>query len=68
MDQELYMTTLRVLAKWAAGERLDPQQVHEVRRHARPDEAGLPLDELCCLVIHRVVSREEPCESRPDDG
>src|SRR5581483_6469967 len=56
MDRDLYMTALRVLSKFASGEPQDPDQVAALRRAARADEAGEPIDELCCRLINRYLS------------
>ena len=59
MDRELYMTALRVLSKFARGEKPDKSELTELRRHAFAEEADLSIDELCCRIIHRYLSEPE---------
>ena len=59
MTRDLYMTALRVLSKFACGERQDEKQIAELRRNAMPGEATVSIDELCCRIIHRRFDQPE---------
>jgi hypothetical protein len=52
MDRELYLTALQVLSRFTRREGQDSHQVNELRRKARLDEMDLPIDDLCCRIIH----------------
>ena len=53
MNRELYLIALRVLAKFISGEKQDSVNVKELRANALPTEVDIPIDELCCRMIHR---------------
>jgi hypothetical protein len=56
MDCDLYLMALRVLSRFTGAEPLEPRHVNELRRNSLPDEADLPLDDLCCRIIHRHLA------------
>ena len=55
MDKQLYLITLRLLARCTEGEALDPMEVAKIRSQALPEELDRPLDEVCCRIIHGVL-------------
>jgi hypothetical protein len=55
-DPDGFIVALRVLARVIYYESAAPRDVNALRRHARPDEMDLPIDELCCLVIQRALA------------
>jgi len=54
-DPDGFITALRVLARYVYCEPAAPRDINALRRHARPDEIDLPIDELCCRVIQRAL-------------
>ena len=60
MNRELYMIALCVLAKFISGEKQDSVQVKELRGNALPTEVDVPIDELCCRMIHRYEHEPKP--------
>ena len=54
-DPQLFITALRVLARSIYEEKIAPQDINALRRNALPEEADLPLDELCCRLVHRAL-------------
>ena len=65
MDRELCLTALRVLGKFARGEKQNKEEVADLRRNAPRQEANLPIDELCCRMIQRFVSAPECWYQKP---
>ena len=49
------MTALRVLSKSIHAEEISPRDIGMLRRNALLEEAGLPLDELCCRLVRRAL-------------
>jgi hypothetical protein len=48
---ELAVTALQVLVAWNDGCNPDPAEI-QILKAALPSAAHLPIDELCCRVIH----------------
>jgi hypothetical protein len=65
MDRELCLTALRVLSKFARGEKQNKKEVADLRRNAPKQEANLPIDELGCRMIHRHLSAPECWYRKP---
>ena len=59
MDNELSQLAFRVLSLVTCGVSPSRRDVIILRRKVRPDEADLPVDELCCRVI---------CELKDDES
>jgi len=55
-DPEGFMIALRVLARSIYNEAASARDVNALRRNARADEVDLPIEDLCCRVIHRSLS------------
>ena len=51
------MTALRVLAQSIHDESIAPHDLELVQSNAQAEDAGLPLDELCCSLVRRAVAR-----------
>ena len=56
MDRELFLTALRVLARFNNELHLNTEDVNALRRSVLPNEADLPIDELCCQIIRRRLA------------
>ena len=56
MHRETFVVALRVLTRFV-DTKLNPtsRDLNILRREVLPKEAGLPIDQLCCLIIHRVL-------------
>ena len=54
-DPDDFNTALRVLARSIYREEAAPRDINILRRNARADEAGLPIEELCCRILHRAL-------------
>ena len=54
-DPQLFITALRVLSKSIHSEHIAPRDISVLRRSALQEEAGLPLDELCCRLVRRAL-------------
>lgn len=52
----LVLTALHVLVAWNGGCEPDPTEV-QILKKAFPSVAHLPVDELCCWVIHGLSGR-----------
>jgi transcriptional regulator of acetoin/glycerol metabolism len=62
------LTALRTLAALGYNEPVQPDQNSFLRSQARPEEAGLPLDELCCRIIRReLVGHPDPNRMENED-
>ena len=55
-SKELVVTALRVLVAWNDGRKPAPADV-QILKKAFPTAAHLPVDELCCQVIHDLSGR-----------
>ena len=55
-DPDGFITALRVLARSIYEEQASARDVNFLRRNAHADEMDLPIDELCCRIIHRALS------------
>ena len=58
-DRKLFLISLRVLVRVAQGETPSRRDMIILRRCATPDEADLPADELCCVLIRRELEFSE---------
>ena len=58
-DRELFLTSLRVLARFTQGATPSRRDIIILRRRATPQEADLPVDELCCALIRRELETSE---------
>jgi hypothetical protein len=61
-NRELFLLSLQVLASLNEGTPPSRRSAIILRRHAAPGEETLPLDELCCALIHRELGRSEKVE------
>jgi hypothetical protein len=61
-DPDGFITALRVLARSIYYEETSSRDIDTLRRIARADEKSLPVDELCCRIIHRALC--DPWERR----
>ena len=57
-NRELFLLSLRVLARFNEGNQPSRRELIILRRHAQGGEAELPVDELCCALIRRELSNE----------
>ena len=64
-SKELVETALHVLVAWNDGREPAPADV-DILKKAFPTWAHLPIDELCCQIIHDLSGRElrEPAQER----
>ena len=66
-DPDGFITALRVLARSIYQEPASPRDINALRRNACADEIDLPIEELCCRVIHRALSDSWlSCPNDPD--
>jgi hypothetical protein len=56
-DPDGFITALRVLARSIYDEGASARDINALRRNARADEMDLPIDDLCCRVIHRALAQ-----------
>ena len=61
--KELVLTALNVLAAWSDGRKPAPADI-QILKEAYPSIAHLPLDELCCQIIHDLRGKTFQ-ETRP---
>ena len=54
-DPQLFITALRVLSKSIHCEDIAPRDITVLRRNALQEDAGLPIDELCCRLVRRAL-------------
>jgi len=65
-NRELFLLSLRVLARFTDGAPASPRDLIILRRHAPPQAAALPVDELCCAVLrHELESSDRVTEPSP---
>lgn len=59
------MTALHVLVAWSDRREPAPADI-QILKEAFPSAANLPVDELCCRVIHELSGRtlQEPVPAR----
>ena len=55
-SQRLVLTALHVLVAWNDGRKPAPAQI-QILKGAFPSAAHLPIDELCCQIIHDLSGR-----------
>jgi hypothetical protein len=65
-NPELFMTALRVLSKSIHAEAITPQELKLLWRNAREEEAGLPLEELCCCLVRRTAAHQNRTSASSD--
>ena len=56
IHRETFLLALHVLTRFIDN-KLNPtsRDLNILRREVLPKEAGLPIDELCWLIIHRIL-------------
>jgi hypothetical protein len=54
-DSQIFITALRVLSKSIHDEKIASRDISVLRSNALLEEAGLPLDELCCRLVRRAL-------------
>ena len=54
-NREVFLLALRVLARYNEGVHPPAAELEMLRLSAAIDEAGLPVDELCCALICREL-------------
>lgn len=54
-DSDGFIIALRVLTRSMYCEDISSRDINALRRSAGADEKDLPIDELCCQVIHRAL-------------
>ena len=55
-NRDLFLLSLRVLARIAEGISPKPEELSTLRANETPDEAVLPVDELCWMLIRRELA------------
>ena len=55
-SKELVETALHVLVAWNDGRKPAPADI-DILKNTFPSSAHLPIDELCCQVIHDLSGR-----------
>ncbi len=57
MNRPLYLAAIRVLGQITRPLDCSPEDLSLLRRHARPGQAKLPIDILCCEIIQRELGK-----------
>ena len=69
-SKTLVLTALHVLVAWNDGCEPDPTEI-QILKKALPSVAHLPVDELCCRVIHdfsgRTLQETSPVRLKVDE-
>src|SRR4051812_43484190 len=65
-SQDLFLLSVRVLTRCVDGPRPSRRDVVTLRENAKPSEADLPLEEICCAVIMRELRRRRSWEFKQD--
>ena len=63
-NRDLFLLSLRVLARVNQGQEPSRRELIILRRNATAGQEGLPTDELCCsLIRHELSGRDDAAEA-----
>jgi len=60
MNKELFLAAVRALAAFGENGSVPDSEIVFLRGHEPPENADLPIEELCCRIIQREITQSKP--------
>ena len=64
-NRDLFIVALRVWTRFNSDLDLAAEDVLTLKRHARPEESRLRIDDLACKIINRELQETAVADSEP---